>query len=116
MDLTTNQNTKIRTFQIVANVTSFLEGGIDEWPANIQDRILEELERKSKEVELPLVIIHSYCGLDYATNEGEADKPFIHVIASEIVAADSRFVQVKSEIEDALAKVMADFKAKRNKT
>lgn len=108
-----NKTTQIRTFQVVANVSSFLEGEIQDWPANIQDGILAALERKAQEVELPLTVVASYCDLDYATEEGEEDKPFVVVIASEIVAADSRFVQIKSEVDQAVAKIMKDLRDRK---
>lgn len=82
----------IRTFDLIVYVTGWLDGGIKDWPVQIQDRIWEALERKAHEVELPLTIIESYCDVDY----GEAvdrsqDRFFLRCIASEIVVKDARW-------------------------
>lgn len=84
------KHTGIRTFEIVQYVSAPLPGGMDDWPANIQDQIFAALEAKSKQVELPLVITGSYCGTDYADTEGQPDKYYLHIVASEIIAADER--------------------------
>ena len=75
----------IRTFEILAKVTGFMEGGMDDWPSNIQDAVYEALERKAAEVQLPLAIVSSYCDKDI--DDGTF---YVRVIASEIVAADTR--------------------------
>lgn len=52
---------------------------------------MEALELKAAEVELPLTIIHARCDIDYGEKgDGSDDRPYIHVIASEIVVADER--------------------------
>lgn len=70
----------IKTYELVVDTSVVLAGTIDDWPAKAQDAVLEALERKSKEVGRPLKIVMSRSGRD----DG---KPYIHVIASEIVAA-----------------------------
>lgn len=97
--------TGIRTFQLLADVTAYLEGELADWPANIQDRILEALERKAKEVELPLMIVYSACGKD---EFADTDKFFVYVVASEIVVADDRFFQdEKAKLKHIIADIVA---------
>lgn len=74
----------IRTFEIVQYVTGFMEGGVDDWPANMQDAIYAALERKAHEVQLPLKIVHSYCDEDI-DSEDERKRFYVHIIASEVV-------------------------------
>lgn len=71
---------KLRTFELFVRTTSPLEGGLDDWPANVQDKIFEALEKKAKEVMLPLAIVYSGADTDFDGN------PCAHVIASEVVA------------------------------
>lgn len=84
----------LRQFEIVQHISGPLEGELDDWPANIQDAIFKALEDKSKEVELPLRIVHSYCGIDHdAEVEGRPHQKFyLHIIASEVVMADERTI------------------------
>ena len=70
----------IRIFECVVNVTGYLEGELDDWPANIQDKIYLALERKADEAKIPITVIFSYCGHD--VDEGH----YIYVLASEVVA------------------------------
>lgn len=71
----------IRTFTLMAEISAPMPGGLDDWPANIQDGIYAALEAKSKEVKLPLAIIKSWCDSDF---DG---KWYAYCLASEIVAA-----------------------------
>lgn len=80
----------IKTFELILEVTGFLEGCIDDWPAKLQDAIYKALEAKSHAVELPLCLIHSRCEVDPGTEPGEKDKFYVHCLASEIVAQDIR--------------------------
>lgn len=80
--------TNIRTFELLQYVSGFLEGGIDDWPANIQDAIYKALEAKSHAVQLPLTIVMSYCDAD-VDSEDPRKKFFVRIIASEIVAVDT---------------------------
>lgn len=82
----TIQTGKIRTFELIVNVSSLLEGTIDDWPSNIQDGIYEAMERKADEVGLPLAIVHSGC--EHDIDEGY----YIRVIISEVVMGDDRVV------------------------
>lgn len=92
-----SKSTGVRTFEIVQYITAPLEGDIEQWPSNIQDRIYEALEKKSNDVELPLKIVASYCAIDYGENTSE-DRPYLHIIASEIVAVDDRFFTAQKEL------------------
>jgi len=85
----TAKHTGIRTFEIVQYVTGFLEGSMDDWPAQIQDVVYKALERKSHEVELPLAIVHSRCDVDHDAVDAQ-HKFYLHIIASEVVVADER--------------------------
>lgn len=51
-----------------------LEGGIMDWPANIQDGILKALERKEAQENCKYEIIQSHCVLDFN------DHPHAHLI------------------------------------
>lgn len=100
------KTTYIRTFELVQNVTGFMEGDISNWPNNIQDAIYAALERLAQKVQLPLAIVLSYCDIDYGDTK-EQDKPYVHVVASEIVAADSRFYnQGQEEIKRIVSEMM----------
>lgn len=76
---------RIRTFEIVQYVDGGLEGDINSWPSNLQDKIYAALDTKAKEVELPLAIVASYCDIDYGDEKGQ-DRYYVRVIASEVVA------------------------------
>ncbi len=79
-------NTRIRTFEIVQYVSAPTPGGIDDWPANIQDAVWAALEKKAHDVELPLKIVHSYCAKDIDSTD-PTRVWYLHIIASEIVAS-----------------------------
>lgn len=79
------KNTGIHTFESITYVTGFLEGEFEDWPANIQDTIYAAMEKKAKEVELPLALVHAYCDKDL-----DNGKFFVRVILSEIVAYDTK--------------------------
>lgn len=103
------QPTRVRTFEIVQYVTSPLEGDINDWPSNIQDAIYAALVKKSEEVELPLVIVASFCDIDYGENKSE-DRPYLRIIASEVIAADNRFFK---DAQEQLKGLIADIVAGR---
>lgn len=86
-------HTGIRTFEIVAYLTAPIEcESMDDLPSHMQDQVYEALERKSKEVELPLTIVAVGCGIDHGETE-DKDRPYIRIIASEIVVADEREIR-----------------------
>jgi len=100
--------TGIKTYDLVQYVTGFLEGEIDDWPAAIQDAVYAALEKKSGEVEHPLAIVHSRCDVDYADDDRSQDRFYVHVIASEIVVADSRFIEEeKANMRSLIADIIA---------
>jgi len=82
--------TGIRTFAIVASVTGFLEGELDDWPNQIKDNVYLALEAKADEEQLPLTIVASRCDIDHDLPDGHPHKIFVEIIASEIVVADER--------------------------
>lgn len=83
--------TGLRMFDLTVTTTGWLDGELSDWPANIQEPILEALEKMSQQVQLPLAILHSRCDIDYGGGPDGQDQFYIQVIASEIVVADSRF-------------------------
>lgn len=93
---------KIRTFEIVQEVTGILEGGFEDWPAQIQDQVMAALERKAKEVGLMLVLVGAACGMDYGDTEKQ-DKPYVRIIASEVLVKDTGYD--KRVIDAALNKI-----------
>lgn len=82
--------TNIRIFEIFQSVTGYMDGALDDWPANIQDVIYKALEIKAKQERLPLAIVHSECKVDPDFPEGHPNRFYVHVVASEIVVADER--------------------------
>lgn len=85
-------NTGIRQFEIVVHVSGWLEGTLEDWPAQIQDVVYAALERKSKEVELPLAIVFSKCDHEPTLPDDHPQKFYMHIIASEVVMADQRAI------------------------
>lgn len=103
--------TGIKTYDMVQYVTGVLEGELNDWPANIQDAVYAALEKKAQEVEHPLAIVHSRCDVDHgAAKDGSEDRLYVHIIASEIVVADSRFIDAEKEV---LRNMIADIIAGR---
>lgn len=94
----TAKHTGIRTFEIVQYISGPLEGELNDWPANIQDAVYAALERKAKEVELPLAIVASRCDIDHDATDPQR-KFFLHIVASEIVMADEREVKAKGWLQ-----------------
>lgn len=79
----------IKLFDLVVDVDGPLEGELKDWPNNIQDQVYAALERASHKVQLPLTIVASKCDVDYG-GTGQADRFFVHCVASEIVVMDDR--------------------------
>lgn len=86
----TAKTTGIRTFEVIVDVSVPLEGTLDDWPPLIQDGIFSALEAKAHEEQLPLLIVASRCDEDHDVPKGQIGRYFLHVIASEVVAADER--------------------------
>lgn len=87
----------IRTFEMVQYISGWPasfpdtgEGTMDDLPANLQDVIYKAMERKSLEVALPLAVVKVRCDVDLDKPEDAPDRVFLHVILSEVVAADIR--------------------------
>lgn len=58
---------------IVVNITTVVEGGLADWPAQLQDKVYKEIEARSKVSGKAWKHHHSRCGV----NDGV---PFIHVV------------------------------------
>jgi hypothetical protein len=80
----------IRVFELTETVSGWLDGSLDDWPAQIQDPIFAALERKAQKVELPLAIVYSECRIDHDVPEGQPGYFYVYILASEIVVADIR--------------------------
>jgi hypothetical protein len=91
---------------MVQYVSGPLEGTIEDWPPNIQDAIYKASERMADKVKLPLKIVYSTCGIDYADEEGKADRFFLHIILSEIIAADDRYFETEAAMMERIVKEM----------
>lgn len=80
----------VRTWQIVLDADGYYEGGIDDWPAYLQDKIYAALENLSKQVELPVVIVYSgFHNNEHASDAHKEQYPyFMWVVASEVVVKD----------------------------
>ncbi len=105
--MTLSHTGTVRTFELIQYVTAPLEGGIKDWPSHIQDAIYEALEKKAQQVELPLTIVDAGCLIDYADEEGQADRFYVLVMASEIVVRDERFTSeaaMKAAFDELIAK------------
>jgi len=88
--MTDAKTSQIRTFQIYQSISGYVDGKIDDWPASLQDPIYMALERKAKQVQLPLSIVYSACEIDPDIPEDRPGHFYVHVVASEIVIADER--------------------------
>lgn len=84
---------EIRTFELIQYVSGFLDGELKDWPANIQDVVLEAMARKSDEVKLPLTVIASGCEFDDDPECAPEKKFWVKVLLSEIVVVDMRSVE-----------------------
>lgn len=78
---------RIKVWDILAPVSGFLEGKLENWPAQIQDTIYKLIEAKSHELELPLAVVDSACIIDYGDDE-QGDQWVLQVVVSEVVARD----------------------------
>lgn len=81
---------QIRTFEAVVYTSVLVEGTLTDWPQQMQDQVYEALERLAHKVQLPLTIVAAYGDLDYG-DDGKPDRPYVRIVASEIVARDMRF-------------------------
>jgi hypothetical protein len=61
--------------ELIVNVTELLPGGIKDWPANVQDRIYNALEKFEERTGVRWVIVGSKSDVDPDTG------PFVHVMA-----------------------------------
>lgn len=82
----------IRTFECVVPITgwpkNFPENGIgtmDDLPPNIQDGIMQAMERKSDETHLSLAVKLVRVDVDHDKAEDAPGRYFLHVILSEVV-------------------------------
>lgn len=85
----TIDNKGVRTFELWVRTTAMLPpdvSKVDDLSDAMQTALMTALDRKAKEVELPLVVVYVQPDVDF---DG---KPGLHVVASEIVAgpADRR--------------------------
>lgn len=83
---------RVRTFEIVQYLNAPIEcETMDDLPANLQDAVFAALEAKAAQVELPLKIVLVRCDKDIDSLD-PTRVWFLHIVASEIVAADIRTI------------------------
>lgn len=88
---------KIDTYEAVQWITGPIELGpdatMDDLPPKIQDIVYAALEKLADKEQKPITVVRVMCG-----REPEPPDPkhewYLHVIASEIVAADSRKIRI----------------------
>lgn len=82
------RDASIRTFEMVQYISGYIEDveKMEDLPSHIQDAVMEALENKSDEVGLPLTIVYVHCDKDIDSEDPQRQF-FLHIIASEIVAA-----------------------------
>lgn len=51
-----------------------LQGGLMDWPAEIQDKLFAEIEAHEKKEGVKCEVLNSRCALDFD------DKPFLHLV------------------------------------
>lgn len=90
-----DKTTSIRTFELDVAITGVLDVPFDDWPANIQDGILQALEVVARREEIPLTIVYAKYHTDPDKVEGEPGYHYLHVVASEVVMADERTIDPK---------------------
>lgn len=83
----------IRTFECVVPITGWPKnfpdngiGSMDDLPPNLQDGIMQAMERKSVETGLPLMAKLVRVDVDHDKAEDAPGRYFLHVILSEVVA------------------------------
>lgn len=86
----------VKTYEIKQYVTQYTEGTLDDWPAQMQDAVYEALDRLAERVEHPVTVVASWMDIDYG-DTGDDDRPFAVIVASEIVVADSRYMELNTE-------------------
>lgn len=72
----TKIKTRMRICDLVVNVSAQMEGGIEDWPANIQDGVYKALADRCHKSRADFKIVMSYSGNDVDTG------PYIHVTAA----------------------------------
>lgn len=88
---------QIRTFETFIILTGWPEafdnqgnGKIEDLPARLQDEIHRAMERKSKELSLPLAVVMLRVDEDHDIPKETLGHYFLHVVLSEVVAVDMR--------------------------
>lgn len=90
------QPVAIRTFELIVSISGPLDVPMEDWPANVQDAIMAALERISQRERLPLKIVHAEYKRDPDIEPHMPGHHYLHVVASEIVMADSRYLDPRS--------------------
>lgn len=77
---------KPRAFEMVQYISDFLEGSFDDWPAQIQDEVMNALNRCAKKHRVALQLVGARCDIDYgAAMDHSEDRVFIHMLAVEML-------------------------------
>ena len=75
---------KPRRFILEANLNAEVEGSFDDWPAQMQDMVMEALNRCAKKNRVALQLIGATCAIDYGETS-DKDRPYAIVIAEEMI-------------------------------
>ncbi len=90
-----NDNLKpkgIRTWEFIQYVTGYVQcETLDDLPNQMQDLIMLAVEKLSEKEELPMAVVMVRCDKDIDSAD-PLRQWFLHVIVSEIVAADERTI------------------------
>jgi hypothetical protein len=76
----------IRTWEMTLSITGAMDVPFEDWPASLQDPILNAMEKLSDKVKLPLAIAYARYKCDPDKSPDEPGRHYVHVIISEIVA------------------------------
>lgn len=99
----------IRTFELVVSIDGVLDVPMSDWPANVTDRVDEALEDLSAKLELPVAIVSGEYKVDPDIAVGAPGRHYLHVIASEVIAADERDIspeRLKAEMPDDIKRLL----------
>lgn len=84
----------IATFEIVQWISAGINcEKMEDLPNNMQDKIYAALEVKAQQMKMPLAIVSVRCGEETEPPDDQ-HRWYLHIVASEVIAADSRKITV----------------------
>ena len=99
----------LKTFEMTVAISGVLDVPMEDWPANVQDKVHAAVEAVSEREQLPFAIVHARYGTDVDLPPFAPGHHYLHVIISEVVAADSRDLspeRLKSEMSDEVKRLL----------